>query len=178
LIWFQSRQFYLLQLPTQMSASTPFNSVAIQCASLCFVNPDEVELILSSIFLDQLETHLDIISPDSESPRKASTPLHCWFSVSPLMVWILEKHWYLPGKKLQKAVTSVLESHPNTILKSSYMQCRLLSNADCSIPALVVHSSQDLPNPAIPIPPTLHVHKRLHLRPCRGAKFSSTREPR
>lgn len=111
---------------------------------LCFVNPDEVELILSSIFLDQLETHLDIISPDSESPRKASTPLHCWFSVSPLMVWILEKHWYLPGKKLQKAVTSVLESHPNTILKSSYMQCRLLSNADCSIPALVVHSSQDL----------------------------------
>jgi len=143
LIWFQSRQFYLLQLPTQMSASTPFNSVTIQCASLlCLVNPDEVELILSSIFLDQLETHLDIISPDSESPRKASTPLHCWFSVSPLMVWILEKHWYLPGKKLQKAVTSVLESHPNTILKSSYMQCRLLSNADCTIPALVVHSSR------------------------------------
>jgi len=169
LIWFQSRQFYLLQLPTQMSASTPFNSVTIQCASLlCLVNPDEVELILSSIFLDQLETHLDIISPDSESPRKASTPLHCWFSVSPLMVWILEKHWYLPGKKLQKAVNSVLESHPNTPYDpqvklhamSTLVQCRLQysSTSGTLFPRSSKSSDSYTSDPARPqetAPPTL-----------------------
>lgn len=168
MIWFQSRQFYLLQLPTQMSASTPFNSVTIQCASLCLVNPDEVELILSSIFLDQLETHLDIISPDSESPRKASTPLHCWFSVSPLMVWILEKHWYLPGKKLQKAVNSVLESHPNTPYDpqvklhamSTLVQCRLQysSTSGTLFPRSSKSSDSYTSDPARPqetAPPTL-----------------------
>jgi len=68
-----------------MSASTPFNSVAIQCASLCFVNPDEVELILSSIFLDQLETHLDIISPGSEYRGKPQ--LLCIVGFQFLLSW-------------------------------------------------------------------------------------------
>jgi len=56
----------------QLSSFSSFSGLVIQCVSK-LVNPDVAAS--PSTILDQLETHLDIISPDVACPGKASTPL-------------------------------------------------------------------------------------------------------